>query len=115
MAAETMSGSSAQPATHVVTMTAELSQLFRTKREGVSFVLDAVETAFPSAVVRVWTVDGRFVDIDRARLMPLDVAAANWSATAQSIAKHHHDALLLDIGTTTTDIIPVVGGVVVSQ
>jgi (4-(4-[2-(gamma-L-glutamylamino)ethyl]phenoxymethyl)furan-2-yl)methanamine synthase len=114
MATEAMSRSVGQPGAHVVTMTAELSQLFRTKREGVSFVLDAVEKAFPSAVVRVWTVDGRFVEIDRARLMPLDVAAANWSATAHSIAKHHPDALLLDIGTTTSDIIPVVGGVVVS-
>jgi (4-(4-[2-(gamma-L-glutamylamino)ethyl]phenoxymethyl)furan-2-yl)methanamine synthase len=115
MATEAMSGSTGQPAAHVVTMTAELSQLFRTKREGVRFVLDAVETAFPSAVVRVWTVDGRFIEIDRARLRPFDVAAANWSATAQRIAKHHPDALLLDIGTTTTDIIPVVGGAVLSQ
>jgi probable H4MPT-linked C1 transfer pathway protein len=115
MATEAMSGSTGQPAAHVVTMTAELSQLFRTKREGVSFVLDAVEMAFPSAVVQVWTVDGRFVESDRARLMPLDVAAANWSATAHSIAKHHRHALLLDIGTTTSDIIPVVDGVVVSK
>ncbi len=35
-------------ALHAVTMTAELSQFFRTKREGVSFVLDAVESAFPN-------------------------------------------------------------------
>ena len=34
---------------HAVTMTAELSQLFRTKREGVAFVLAAVEAAFRSA------------------------------------------------------------------
>src|SRR5690349_25072366 len=34
---------------HAVTMTAELSQLFRTKREGVGFVLDAVAAAFPAA------------------------------------------------------------------
>ena len=40
-------------AAHAVTMTAELSQMFRTKREGVAFVLDAVEAAFPSAQIRV--------------------------------------------------------------
>src|SRR5262245_8895583 len=113
MATEAMSGGGGQPAAHIITMTAELSQLFRTKREGVSFVLDAVEKAFPASVVRVWTVDGRFVEIDRARQLPLEVAAANWSATAHSIAKRHRDVLLLDIGTTTTDIIPVVGGEVV--
>ena len=54
-------------ATHAVTMTAELSQLFRTKREGVAFVLDAITAAFPTASVRVFTVDGQFVDVNEAR------------------------------------------------
>ena len=34
---------------HAVTMTAELSQRFRTKAEGVGFVLDALARAFPGA------------------------------------------------------------------
>src|SRR6476469_148582 len=41
---------------HAVTMTAELSQAFRTKREGVGFVLDALSTAFPDSAVQVYTV-----------------------------------------------------------
>jgi len=98
--------------THAVTMTAELSQMFRTKREGVGFVLDAVEAAFPSAVIRAYTVDGRFLAPAEAREHPRDVAAANWAATAHAVAAHHPDALLVDVGTTTTDIIPIVGGVV---
>jgi probable H4MPT-linked C1 transfer pathway protein len=101
-------------ADHAVTMTAELSQLFRTKREGVSFVLDAVEQAFPAAVVCVFTVDGRFVSAAAARLHPLDVAAANWMATAMVVARHHPDAILIDMGTTTTDIVPIVSGRVVA-
>jgi probable H4MPT-linked C1 transfer pathway protein len=100
--------------THAVTMTAELSQMFRTKRDGVAFVLDAVTTAFPSSAVRVFTVDGRFVAVGEARRQPLDVAAANWAATAHAVARHHRDALLIDIGTTSTDIIPIVGGAVVA-
>jgi probable H4MPT-linked C1 transfer pathway protein len=95
---------------HAVTMTAELSQAFRTKREGVACVLDAVEAAFPDADIHVFTVDGGFVDPAAARLQPLTVAAANWVATARIVAWHHPDALLIDIGTTTTDIIPIVGG-----
>ena len=95
---------------HAVTMTAELSQMFRTKREGVAFVLDAVETAFPTSHIRVWTVDGRFLTPDEARQDPLAVAAANWAATAHAIARYHPDALLVDIGTTSTDIIPIVSG-----
>ena len=97
---------------HAVTMTAELSQLFRTKREGVCFVVDAVETAFPGTRVRIFTVGGAFVAADEARANPLAVAAANWMATALLVARHHRDAILIDIGTTTTDIIPIVDGTV---
>src|SRR6185436_1284727 len=94
---------------HAVTMTAELLQMFRTKRDGVSFVLDAVESAFPSSRVQVFAVDGRFLTPAAARREPLAVAAANWSATANQVARTHPDALLVDIGTTSTDIIPIVG------
>jgi len=100
---------------HAVTMTAELSQMFRTKREGVTFVLDAVETAFPGARVQVFTVDGVFVDPDEARARPFAAAAANWVATATLVARHHRDALLVDIGTTTTDLIPITSGAVVAE
>jgi hypothetical protein len=99
---------------HAVTMTAELSQAFRTKREGVEFVLDAVEAAFPDGVIGVFTVDGRFLDPRAARCEPLAVAAANWAATARVVAQQHPDGLLVDIGTTSTDIIPIAGGEVVA-
>ena len=106
----------AQPAdVHAVTMTAELSQVFRTKRDGVAFLLDAVDIAFPGACVRVYTVDGRFVSSDVARREPLAVAAANWAATAQLVARTHPDCVLVDIGSTTTDVIPIVGGEVVAR
>jgi (4-(4-[2-(gamma-L-glutamylamino)ethyl]phenoxymethyl)furan-2-yl)methanamine synthase len=99
---------------HAVTMTAELSHIFRTKRQGVQFVLDAVESAFPSASVHVYAVDGHFLAPADARARPLAVAAANWAATARAVARHHPDALLVDIGTTTTDVVPIVAGQVVS-
>ncbi len=95
---------------HAVTMTAELSQMFRTKREGVAFVLDAVERAFPAVPVHVYATDGSFIPPETARAEPLRVAAANWVATANLVAQHHPDALLIDIGTTTTDLIPLCGG-----
>jgi (4-(4-[2-(gamma-L-glutamylamino)ethyl]phenoxymethyl)furan-2-yl)methanamine synthase len=110
LAAEVGAGAGAL---HAVTMTAELSQMFRTKREGVSFVLDAVEGAFAApAEIRVFAADGRFLTPEDARGDPLAVAAANWSATARAVVRHHRDVVLIDIGTTTTDIIPIVGGAV---
>src|SRR5215208_3723512 len=78
LAAETGAASGAR---HAVTMTAELSQMFRTKRDGVSFVLGAAQTAFPGADIQVFTVDGQFVDVVRATDYPLAIAAANWVAT----------------------------------
>jgi probable H4MPT-linked C1 transfer pathway protein len=100
---------------HAVTMTAELSRNFQTKREGVAFVLDAVEAALGSRCVRVFTVDGSFVTPTDARHQPLRIAAANWMATASWLARTHRDAVLVDVGSTTTDIIPIVSGRVVAE
>lgn len=100
---------------HAVTMTAELSQAFRTKREGVGFVLDALETAFPEARLQVYTVEGRFVTPPEARTLPLSVGAANWAATARLVARSIPTCILLDVGTTSADLIPIVSGQVVVQ
>ena len=91
-----------------ITMTAELSDAFRTKREGVEFVLDAAQAALGE--LRVLTVDGELVPVAVAHARPWDVAAANWVATALAVAGSYHDALLIDVGSTTTDVIAVVGG-----
>lgn len=100
---------------HAVTMTAELSQAFRTKREGVAYVLDAMAEAFPGDPLRVYTVDDRFVAPEEARACPLEVAASNWAATAALVASMTPDAILIDIGTTSTDIIPLHGGRVAAR
>ena len=91
-----------------ITMTAELSDAFRSKREGVAFVLDAAEDALGD--VRVLTTAGELVSLETARARPLDVAAANWVATALAVAGEHPDALLIDVGSTTADIVPIAGG-----
>jgi hypothetical protein len=91
-----------------ITMTAELSDAFRTKREGVGFVLDAAVDVFgdPS----VLTTAGELVSVEAARRRPWDVAAANWMATALAVADAHPEALLIDVGSTTADIVPIAGG-----
>ena len=93
-----------------ITMTAELSDAFRTKREGVAFVLDAAEDALGERPLRVLTTTGELVSMGAARARPWDVAAANWVATALAVADAHHDALLIDVGSTTADVIPIVAG-----
>jgi probable H4MPT-linked C1 transfer pathway protein len=93
-----------------ITMTAELSDAFRTKREGVGFVLDAAQDALGDGALSVLTTAGELVSVDTARAHPWDVAAANWVATALAVAEVHPDALLIDVGSTTADVIPIVDG-----
>ena len=98
------------PRVMAVTMTAELADCFATKRDGVAFVLDALAAAFPEARLSVYGVDGRFRSVDAAKAHPLQVAAANWRASATLVARSFPDAIFLDAGSTTTDVIPIVGG-----
>jgi len=95
-----------------ITMTAELSDAFRTKREGVGFVLDAAQAALGDGALSVLTTTGDLVPVEAARARPWDVAAANWVATALAVAAVHPDALLVDVGSTTADVIPIAGGCV---
>jgi (4-(4-[2-(gamma-L-glutamylamino)ethyl]phenoxymethyl)furan-2-yl)methanamine synthase len=95
---------------HAVTMTAELSQVFRTKREGVRFVLDALEATFSAERLHVYTVSGSFVSPTEAREKPLDVAASNWAATANWVSRSIPNCILIDVGSTTSDIIPIRDG-----
>jgi (4-(4-[2-(gamma-L-glutamylamino)ethyl]phenoxymethyl)furan-2-yl)methanamine synthase len=93
-----------------LTTTAELVDVFESKRVGVLWVLDAVTTALPGRSLRVMTTSGALVEIERARADPLTCAAANWVATALLVARTLPDAILVDCGGTTTDVIPIAAG-----
>jgi len=97
------------PELAAITTTAELSDAFRTKAEGVARVLDAVEAVVPGPVL-VLTTAGELVAVAAARERPLEVAAANWVASAMAVAAIHPDALMLDVGSTTVDVIPIADG-----
>ena len=64
-----------------VTMTAELSDVYQTKREGVNHILNCVSKVFPDVPVYVLNSDAKLVTLDVANQEPLAVAAANWAAT----------------------------------
>lgn len=95
-----------------VTMTAELADCFATKAEGVDAILSAVTEVADGLPVAVWQTAGEFVDVDVAREFPLLTAAANWHALATFVGRlaPTGSVLLIDIGSTTTDIIPIVDG-----
>jgi probable H4MPT-linked C1 transfer pathway protein len=93
-----------------LTTTAELSDAFRTKREGVEFVLDAAEAALGGPELLAFTTAGEVVPFAEARARAPEVAAANWLASALAIAAVYPDALMIDVGSTTADIVPIARG-----
>lgn len=95
-----------------VTMTGEMCDCFASRAEGVAFILDQVEAFADGLPVAVWTTHGRFAPPSDARRDPLRVAAANWHALATCVARKQtvDRALLVDVGSTTTDIIPLFAG-----
>jgi probable H4MPT-linked C1 transfer pathway protein len=93
-----------------LTTTAELSDAFRTKREGVRFVLDAAEEALDGPELLAFTTAGEVVPFAEARARAPEVAAANWLASAVAVAAVYPDALMIDVGSTTADIVPIAGG-----
>jgi hypothetical protein len=82
-----------------VVMSGELADCFESKMEGISFIVDAVKKVFPNA--RFYGADGQFHDCAVPQL-----AAANWLASADYLRAEYPDAVLLDIGSTTADVIP---------
>jgi len=100
-----------------VTMTAELCDCYPTKAEGVLVILAAATQALGGRPLAVWGIDGRFHKLDEIRLRPALAAAANWLALAAAAARlvAGDRGLLIDIGSTTTDIIPLDRGRVAVQ
>jgi (4-(4-[2-(gamma-L-glutamylamino)ethyl]phenoxymethyl)furan-2-yl)methanamine synthase len=97
-----------------LTTTAELSDAFRTKREGVGFVLDAAEAALDGPLLLAFTTAGELVPLPEARVRAHEVAAANWLASALAVAATYPDALMIDVGSTTADVVPIAAGRVVA-
>jgi probable H4MPT-linked C1 transfer pathway protein len=108
---EVVAGVAPEPVEAVaLTTTAELSDAFRTKRDGVGFVLDAAEAALSGPQLLAFTTAGEVVPFAEARARATEVAAANWVASALAVGGIYPDALMIDVGSTTADVIPIASG-----
>lgn len=85
-----------------VVISGELADCFSSKMEGIGFIVDAVKDAFPLA--RFYGTDAAFHDAAVPAL-----AAANWLVSAEYLMDRYPGTLLVDFGSTTTDIIPLTG------
>ena len=100
----------ALPASHAVTMTGELSDVFGDRAEGVAYLVDLMVKTVGTQPLSIYAGEAGFLGSDDAKRHTLEVASANWHATASLVARGHADGLLVDVGTTTTDLIPIKAG-----
>ncbi|MCA0002291.1 hypothetical protein FJ959_22565 [Mesorhizobium sp. B2-2-4] len=97
------------------TMTGELSDIFASRDIGVTTLLDQISNRFPTGEKLIYAGSSGFVEVEQAARLSTDVASANWHATASLVAKLAGDALFVDMGSTTTDIIAIKNGAVVNE
>jgi probable H4MPT-linked C1 transfer pathway protein len=106
---------SSKLAPHAVTMTGELSDVFATREEGVGYLVTTMQNAVGAERLSIYAGSAGFLPPDLAVMRPLDVASANWHASAVLAATHFRDGLLVDVGTTTTDLVPLRAGASASR
>ena len=102
--------SSIEPSAMGLTMTAELSDAYRTKREGVNHVLNSALKAFKQTPFSVLNVKTELISVKEAKANPIEVAAANWVATGWLISQKIKTCVIVDVGSTSTSIIPIIDG-----
>ncbi|MGH1537229.1 MAG: hydantoinase/oxoprolinase family protein [Gammaproteobacteria bacterium] len=92
---------------HAVTMTGELVDHFDTRQQGVQAIIKEVSNKLDTSKVYYYAGDDGFLDATQAMQECNKIASANWLASTNYAASKLKNALFIDIGSTTTDIIEI--------
>lgn len=96
---------------HAITMTGELVDLFDNREQGVQEIIKTSKSLLlPDYTYFYAGHNGLIDDADLLTSIYTTIASANWLASASYIAQKLDDAILIDIGSTTTDIIVISDG-----
>lgn len=98
-----------------ITITAELSDAYQTKKEGISQVLESVAEVFGDVPIFVLDVEANLLSVDDALEKYLEVSSANWAATGWVVSQIIKNGIVVDVGSTTTSIIPVINGKIAAK
>jgi probable H4MPT-linked C1 transfer pathway protein len=98
---------------NIVTMTGELADTFSSRKEGVEHL--AMLAARELGDASIYAGPAGCVPPQDARKHSANIASANWHACAALIARKRANALLIDLGSTTTDIVPIFKGKVAAR
>ena len=100
---------------HWVTMTGELADIFGSRAEGVEAIATVAGQCLSAETIMIYAGRAGFVGADSVTPHGADIASANWHASAQWAARAATRGLFVDMGSTTTDLITLVGGQVVAR
>ena len=100
---------------HAVTMTGELCDAFPGRDAGVAGLAARAVREFRGKRVLFYAGAAGFVPREHVAANSARIASANWHATAALVATRYEAALMIDMGSTTTDLVPVVAGRVAAR
>jgi probable H4MPT-linked C1 transfer pathway protein len=104
------------PATHhAITMTGELVDLFANRAEGVIAIANTMAKKLAGKQVHFFAGEKSFVSLEACKGNSENIASMNWYATGALVASQVEQALVIDIGSTTTDMLIVNEGKVCAQ
>jgi probable H4MPT-linked C1 transfer pathway protein len=95
---------------HALTMTGELTDLFEDRTQGVRILIGLVERRLAGEDLWVYAGGAGLLDPSSALVAAPRVASANWMASACLAATRFPEGILVDIGSTTADLVPFRGG-----
>jgi (4-(4-[2-(gamma-L-glutamylamino)ethyl]phenoxymethyl)furan-2-yl)methanamine synthase len=98
---------------NVITMTGELADIFASRQDGVEQLSLLAERELEN--VSIYAGPSGFVTGTEARRRANEIASANWHASAAVVARSRKAALFIDVGSTTTDVVPIADGKVMSH
>src|SRR5215470_17017768 len=100
---------------HIVTMTGELADTFSSRPEGVECLAMLAARKLTGAPVSIYAGPAGYIRPEEAPAHAGLVASANWHVCASFVAGRRSDALFIDMGSTTTDVVPIAGGAVAAR
>ncbi|HID81820.1 MAG TPA: H4MPT-linked C1 transfer pathway protein [Chromatiales bacterium] len=102
-------------AVHAVTMTGELADNFKSRHQGVEEIVSAIAGYSSPEQLKIFAGKAGFLGVEEVSSHSNEIASANWLASATWLARKLPSGLLIDIGSTTTDIIPFANGQILTQ
>ncbi len=98
---------STDPQVIATTMTGELADIFNSKREGAERLVQTIDDIFSDSSLYFFSLEGDFLTKDEALSSPEELSASNWVSSALFLGKDYPESLLVDVGSTTSDLISI--------